>query len=113
MSKNRLLRWAIIIISVYLIVTTLRSMGDLLGARSKLTRREQALAALQAQRDELLRQQNKINSPDYLERVARDQLGMSKPGEQVVIIPAEFLAQGPVASPDDTPNWKKWARLLF
>jgi len=113
MVNRRLVRWIIIVICAYLIVTTLRSMVDLWGARDKLTRRQQALAALQIQRDDLLRQQNRVNSPGFLEKVARDQLGMSKPGEQVVIIPAEFLAQGPTASPDGTPNWKKWVRLLF
>lgn len=113
MSKNRWLRWAVIIISIYLIVTTLRSMVNLWRARDKLTRREQALSALNAQRDKLLAAQNKVNSPDYLQKVAYDQLGLSKPGETVVVIPKELLMQNPTASPDATPNWKKWARLLF
>lgn len=113
MSKNRWLRWAVIIICVYLIVTTLRSMVDLWRAADKLTRREQALAALMAQQDALLREQNKVNSPDYLEKVAYDQLGLSKPGEEVIVIPKELLKESPMASPDATPNWKKWTRLLF
>jgi len=102
-----------VIISIYLIVTTLRSMVDLWRARDKLTRREQAVVALQKQHDELLRQQNKVESPGYLERIARDQLGLAKPGEEIVIIPEELLAMGPVASADATPNWKRWARLLL
>lgn len=114
MAKNRLLRWVIIVICVYLIVTTLRSIADLWRAADKLTRREQALAALLAERDELQRRKNKVDSPGYLEKVAYDQLGLSKPGEETVIIPEELLKLEVVAaSTDATPNWQKWARLLF
>ena len=89
-------------------------MVDLWRASDKLTRRQQALTALCAQRDELLRQKNKVDSPDFLEKVARDQLGLSKPGEETVIIPEELLSLGVVeASIDAAPNWQKWARLLL
>ena len=113
MTKRRLIRWAIIIISIYIIVTTLSAMVDLVRARDKLTRREVELAQLQNQHDDLLRQKNKVDAPGFLEKVARDQLGLSKPGEEVVIIPEDLLASNPIASSDATPNWKRWARLLF
>lgn len=114
MLNRRLVRYAIIIICIYLIVTTVISMVDLWRASDKLTRRKAALAALYVQRDELLRAQNIVNSPDYLEKVARDQLGLAKTGEEIVIIPDELLKLGVIeATPSTVPNWQKWARLLL
>lgn len=114
MTKSRIIRWAIIIISLYLIVTTSKSIIDLWGAGDKLTSREQNLVSLRKERDNLLKLKSKVDSNDYLEHVARDELGLSKPGEQLIIIPKELLTDNsPVASPDASPNWQKWARLIF
>ncbi len=79
----------------------------------KLTRRETQLSQLNKQNSELVKEKNVVESPDYLEKIAREQLGMSKPGEQVIIIPGELLAQGPQPVADNTPNWKKWMKLFF
>lgn len=88
-------------------------MVDLWQAKDKLTRRELALAALLRQKEDLLRKQGEVEAPGYLEKVARDQLGLARPGEEVVIIPDELLSLGAeVASGEAVPNWKKWARLL-
>lgn len=114
MTKSRIIRWAIIIISLFFIVSTTKSIIELWGAGDKLTTREKNLANLRKERENLLRLKAKVDSNDYLEHVARDQLGLSKPGEQLIIIPKELLADNsPIASPDATPNWQKWAKLLF
>ncbi|MCL5431913.1 MAG: septum formation initiator family protein [Patescibacteria group bacterium] len=112
--QYRVIRWAAVIICVYLIVTTLGSMVDLYHAKDKLTSRQTELAQLNKERDDLLREKNKVAAPDYLEKVARDDLGLSKPGEQVVVIDQSLLGvAAPAASPDATPNWQKWAKLIF
>lgn len=113
MPKKRLIRWAITLLCLYLIVTTSQAIVDLWRAGDKLIRREKELAALEAAQKELLKEKKRVESPEYLEKVARNQLGLSKPGEEVVIVPQDLLAQGPVASPDATPNWKKWVNLVL
>ena len=114
MSKNRLLRWGIIVVCIYLIITTLSSMVELWRSRDKMTRREKELAHLETERDDLLRRQIRATSSGYFEKVARDQLGLGKPGEEAIIIPEELLKAGVVeVFSDSTPNWKKWWKLLF
>lgn len=113
MPKRRALRWLIIIVSLYLIVTAFQAIVDLWRAGDKLTRRERELAALQEQQRELLKQKKMVESPDYLEKVARNELGLSRPGERMIVVPVDLLASTPVASPEATPNWKKWVKLLF
>lgn len=113
MIKKRTISWLIIIICVYLIFTTLQAIVGLWRAQDKLTGREKELARLDAQQKELLKQKMVVESPEYLEKIARDKLGLSKPGEEVIIVPAELLAQAPKKASDLTENWKRWWRLLF
>ena len=115
MNRNRLLRLGTIFVCLYLIVTIAASMVDLWRAGDKFTSRQQKLAQLQAQQRDLLREKKKVESPDYLEKIARDDLGLSKPGEEILVIPPELLADhnSVAASGDATPNWEKWARLLL
>jgi cell division protein FtsB len=114
MDRKKALRAIVVIICLYLAVTAVQSMADLWRAGDKVTRREQELAQLLKERDDLLKQQRETQSPLFLEQVARDELGMSKPGEKVVIIPRELLLQ-PVASSRgvEGPIWKKWVKLIF
>lgn len=107
-------KYLIIIIAIYLIITTSKGIFDLLGSDSKLIRREKTLAALKKERDRLLVEKKKTESPLYLEKIARDKLGLSKPGEEVIVIPPELLADNtPIVVEDKSPNWQKWLKLFF
>lgn len=112
MNKKRVFRWAIILGCLYLIVTTSQSIIDLWHSGDKLTTREAQLVALQKQQQDLLKEKKRVESESYLEKIARNDLGLSKPGEEVIIIPLELLVQTTVATPDATPNWKKWTNLF-
>lgn len=114
MDRKKALRAIVVIVCLYLAVTAVQSMADLWRAGDKVTRREQELTQLLKERDDLLRQQREAQSPLFLERVARDELGMSRPGEKVVVIPQQLLLQ-PVAPSGvvEGPVWKKWVKLLM
>lgn len=51
-------------------------------------------------------------TPEFVEKEARDKLFMVKKGEQKVLIPqeSENLQKD---KPDNNPNWKKWLKLFF
>jgi cell division protein FtsB len=108
------LRGVVIIVCLYLIVTTVQAIVDMGRAGNKLTDRENRLSDLKKQQEELFKQKAAVEKPSFLEKAARDQLGLSKPGEEVVVIPPELLIDPTkIASVDATPNWKKWVRLWF
>lgn len=114
MTKRRWLRWAIILICAYLIVTTTRSIVEFWKAGDKITTREDQLNQLNKQNKQLLAEKARVESADYMEKVAREQLGLSKLGEQIVIIPEDLLkAQLAIASTEARPNWQKWWKLWF
>jgi cell division protein FtsB len=114
MDRKKALRAVVVIVCLYLAVTTVQSIADLWRAGDKVTRREQELGQLLKERDDLLRQQREAQSPLFLERVARDELGMSKPGEKVVVIPQELLlSQEGQSGVVEIPIWRRWIKLLF
>ena len=82
MRKKRLIRLAAIIFCLYLIATTSRAIADLWGAGEKLTRRQERVAELQKEQEELKKRKARAESEGYIERIAREQLGMSKPGRR-------------------------------
>ena len=114
LNNRKFLRLITIVVCLYLIVTTSKAIVDLWSAGDKLTTRESRVAVLKAQQEELLRKKAAAENPNFWEKVARDQLGLSKPGEEIIIIPQELLADHTVPTTlDNTPNWEKWMRLLF
>ena len=67
--------------------------------------------------DRLKRKLYEVQSPEYIEKQAREKLGMSKEGEYVVMLPASLSAQKkisgePVIFPEQFPVWKQWLSLF-
>lgn len=57
-----------------------------------------------------------IKKPQYIEEEARNNLFLTKPGEDVVILPSDYLKTSPPPKPkkqDTRPNWQKWWELFF
>lgn len=81
-------------------------------------RLQQQIAALETQRQELLHLKDQINSDQYVERVAREQLGFVKPGELGVMVLSSTTApvpEAPVAEvrPDTRANWERWRAWIL
>lgn len=114
MQRKAFIRALIIIICLYLIVTTVQAIVDLFKAGDKELERQHRLAVLEAQQKTLLAQKNEALKPEYWEKIARDTLGMSKPGEKTLIISDELLQdKTPVILADPRPNWRKWVDLIL
>jgi len=52
-------------------------------------------------------------TPEFIEKEARDKLFMSKAGEQKVLIPQDSGSSSDSQNQDNEPNWKKWWDLFF
>lgn len=79
--------------------------------RQKATLQAQA-DAQQKKNDELNQSLSYLNSSDFKEKVARDQLGLKKQGEQVYTF-ANAPAPAPPAQPPAGSNFKKWLAYFF
>ena len=88
--------------------------------RAEEIRLEQAVAAEQLRHDELAAQLKYVKSDEYVERWARAEAKMAKPGEVVVVLAADADTESAVApqptpplEPEARPFWVEWWELAF
>lgn len=108
------------VIFIFLIVNLIRSFWDARISLRRLEKLRAEVAQSQSQKTDLEKEVEQKRSPEFLEREARDKLGLIRQGERVVIIPENFgldrsgqAVEGSTPPKDKTPNWKKWRRLIF
>lgn len=95
-------------------------IGQILGALRSEERLSQAawkLHGLEVKNKELKKQLSEIKSTDFIEKTARDKLGLAREGETVVVIPEEALERvlGEAKKIEEIrlPNWQGWLRVFF
>jgi cell division protein FtsB len=76
-------------IVVALLVASVGVVRQYLAQRAAIDRLEARVEALQNQRVALERRIERLNDPEYLERLARECLGMVAPGEIAFVVPEE------------------------
>lgn len=116
MRKKIFLGLAIFIVSLFAyniivqIVSAARSTERLNTMTNNLTE-------LQKQNSNLKREFERVQTPEFIERQARDKLGMSKKGETIVVIPdekiKEVLGGSKSAEIKKIANWLGWWKLFF
>src|SRR3989344_7304658 len=81
--------WIIIIIGIVLIVNLFRSIFDL-STRSQLVNEAQERLREVQEKNALLREEYRhIQSRQYIEKIAREKLGLGKAGETVYVLPKQ------------------------
>ncbi len=111
--KGTTIRTLIIIISLGLCLSAGKTIIGLWQRKDIVKVRESELSQVKEKNKELERELTDIQSDDYVERIARDKLGMLREGEAIVILPDRASGGGSTETNDNVPNWKKWWRLFF
>jgi cell division protein FtsB len=121
--NHRLTRLIILILGGYLVVQTSRNVAVLWGAKGRVDQAESRLQELQKQNEALKLQQENIGKPEFVEREARDKLGLVRENEVVLVLPAdqvqkladslreEYQKSNQEIAPD-LPNWQQWLKLF-
>lgn len=111
MFKNRLISGIILITGFYLIFSISKSTFN-------LWQKAEAVKEVQKERVEAEKKQKKLKdkleftqSQEFIEKQAREKLGLVKPGETVVIVTPLEATQSAIA--ENLPNWKRWLKLFF
>jgi len=106
--------WIIIIIGIVLIVNLFRSIFDL-STRSQLVNEAQERLREVQEKNALLREEYRhIQSRQYIEKIAREKLGLGKAGETVYVLPKQRVDR-PLDEKNmkgEIPIWKEWLNLF-
>jgi cell division protein FtsB len=113
--RDKLITTSLIVIGFYLIVSSVKDIWFLSQKGQEVEKAQKTLDKAVEEKQRLEKQLQYTESPDFVEKEARNKLGMSKPGETVIILPTNV--EQIVGSPEEPkkveiPNWKKWG-ILF
>lgn len=109
--KNRLIRIGAFVLGVFLVVSLTRSLIDLWQKGGLLDKEEERFAKIRLENEELNNEFTKLQTPEYIERQAREKLGLAREGEAVVIVPPVEEKETPKEIAK--PVWQQWVSLLF
>jgi cell division protein FtsB len=112
--KGKLFTGLIILFGLYLIVSFSRDIWGLLNKTKEIDKEQQKLEDLKADNVNLKQQLEYVKSDAFVEKEARDKLGMAKDGEAVVLMPENVSKTSEdQIQQEEAPNWKKWWQLFF
>lgn len=117
MGRRRIVGSIITLGSLVLIVALSGSLFDLWHRRDVVQERKDALQKVEEEHARLLKDLAEATSSAFIEKQAREKLGLVKEGETVVLMDdsEKFKVQSVKSEDGSTnlPNWKRWMRLFF
>ena len=112
MWRGKFLNFIITILGIILIANLVRSIAGLWQKGEIIKDYEKRLWDAQGRNEEIKKNLAKLQSPEYIEKQAREKLNLGKEKEFVVILPAVTpLPKSPVE--EALPPWRQWFRLFF
>lgn len=117
-NKGRAIKVLVAGVCIVLSVLLARNIFTLLSVEDRKFDLLSKIRKVEEEREELVRRESEVNSPEFIEREARNRLGMARVGEVVVVLPPEDYLRSLVGPLDEEriaekPNWQKWLELLF
>jgi cell division protein FtsL len=107
-------------ILLYFGITTINRALETYTIRQSSERVRAEIAVLMDRNAQLRRQRAYLESNEYIERIAREELDLVKPGETAIVIvtPREqqrAQQQGipEPPAPPPPPNWQRWLEFFF
>lgn len=119
------IHWIIVLVSIFMIVSLSKSVVDLWERRNILEAEEKRLTQLEKKNDELEQKLRMVQTPAFVEKEARERLGMAKEGETVILMGDISREESIINTPrvltkgsnDDIlgqqPYWKQWWHMFF
>ncbi|MFH2019270.1 MAG: septum formation initiator family protein [bacterium] len=109
--------YVVLVFQVALIVSLVRNIQLSLSSRGRVGNLKEQKDKLEQERGKLQAQLEYVKSDYYLEKVAREELQLTKPGETVVIVPEGIGATRAESNittegEDKTQNWQKWWEVI-
>ncbi|MDO8515432.1 MAG: septum formation initiator family protein [bacterium] len=112
--NNPLFRYLLIIIGLILIINTVKAIGDAWQAGVRVDKRGEKIVFLEKENQKIKQKISEVESPEYLEQIARNKLNLTKPGEEIIILPKDIFATNSAnLKIDSRSNLEKWRDLIF
>jgi len=113
------IRWIVIFVSLFMIVSLSRSVVDLWERRFIVKKEQDRLIQLEKKHQELTDKLHLVQTSSFVEKEARERLGLAKEGDTVIIMDTntypENARTGNSSGITSTqiPYWKQWWGVFF
>ena len=102
------------VVILYLLYVVGKTLYQSYQVRRNVTNLETAIIEMQTSNKELSEKIIYYQSASYRERIARERMGLMKPGEEVIVILPEAKPKVVETNPEDNlPNYQKWYNFFF
>jgi cell division protein FtsB len=107
-------RYLVIFLGILMIFRIGANVVRLIKAGEQAEEVKKELAEAEKKNAELKKTLALVQTPEYMERQAREKLGYGLPGEVELVMPEEQRAksQEQITS-ENLPNWKQWRKLYL
>ena len=121
-AKDKLRKYAsyfLVAVLILLIISLARNILRINRAGEKIIEEEDKVESLRLENEELKVRLEELKSEEYKEKQLRDNLGLAKEGEIIVVLPEEEILRklAPKVQVEEEnlpdPNWKKWLKLFY
>lgn len=118
-KKEKIYSLILIGTSILILFNVIRTVNNLKNSKQIIYTAEDELRKEQETRKELEEKLQIVNSMEFVESQIRNELGMTKEGEIMVILPDEQIVKKYApkietpAPQEEKPNWKRWIELFI
>ena len=116
MPIKKIVFFGFIIFSIFVINDSVHSIYSLWKKHDLLDRAKRTLSVERQENSELKQQLKVVTAPHFVEEIARNKLFLVKPGEGIVVAPAEYFnasSSAPLKSIERRANWQQWRDVFF
>ncbi len=113
------LQWGIIILGLILAISLIKSTLKILGSNEKITQASDEVRELEKENEILEKEFKGVQNVQFIEKEARDKLGLAKESEFVLILPDEETLRSLSPKMQEkmrelpSSNWEKWLKLFW
>lgn len=113
--RSKIFNLVLLLIVSFIIFNLTSNIIRFWKKRGVLVQERQKLEALKNRSAELKLQLKYVQSEEFVEKEARDQLGLAKPGEEVWVLPEVIKDTQETEDSNgvEEANWQKWVRLFI
>jgi len=116
---KKLSKYIFIFLLIMFALSLARNISKGRQIKTKVAEKEAGVNKLKTENEDLQKKIEEMKSPEYIEKQIRDNLGLSREGEIVVVLPDEDILRA--LAPKDTfeeetlpqPNWRQWLNLFI
>jgi len=121
LNQGRLALAVLLLVCVYFIVVFGEQAWRANRLEAEIAQQQSSIDDIRRENEQLAERAELMNSPaytSYVERIARRDLSLARPGETVVIVPRQPAGLASTAEPGpdpetDKPNWQLWIDAVF